>query len=137
VATLFKEQLMEDHIELLVEPPPDQLVLYLDERMIEQVLINLVKNAIQAVRSTSEKYIHLAATWIDEQPAILVRDSGSGIPKEQLDSIFLPFFSTQPDGTGIGLSFSQHIMRLHSGHINVVSKPGAGSEFQLIFPNKD
>jgi nitrogen fixation/metabolism regulation signal transduction histidine kinase len=137
VATLFKEQLTEDKIILQIEPPPDKLVFSLDERMIEQVMINLVKNAIQAVKSTSKKNIILAATCIDEKPAMLVKDSGSGIPEEQLDSIFLPFFSTQSEGTGIGLSFSQHVMRLHNGYINVVSKPGDGSEFQLLFPNRD
>jgi len=137
VAILFKDQLAEEQIKLQIDPPPGELAFQLDERMIEQVMINLVKNAIQAVRSTSQKNITLAATYLDERPAMLVRDSGPGIPEEQMDSIFLPFFSTQPEGTGIGLSFSQHIMRLHDGHINVVSRPGEGSEFQLLFPGRE
>jgi nitrogen fixation/metabolism regulation signal transduction histidine kinase len=133
VATLLKEQLTKEKIEIQIIAPPENMVFNLDERMIEQVMINLVKNAIQAVKSTPAKKITLATAFLENKPALLVKDSGSGIPEEQLDSIFLPFFSTQPEGTGIGLSFSQHIMRLHNGHINVVSKPGSGSEFQLIF----
>jgi signal transduction histidine kinase len=66
---------------------------------------------------------------------IAVEDSGTGIPKEQLESIFIPFFSTKESGTGIGLSFSQHVMRLHQGHIRVSSVAEKGSVFQLIFGN--
>jgi len=132
-AILFRDQLAEEKIELQIDCPADDLVFFIDERMIEQVLINLVKNAIQAVKNTEVKRVVLIAAQVENHPAIIVRDSGSGIPEEQLDSIFIPFYSTHSGGSGIGLSFSQHVMRLHSGRIIVNSKPGEGSEFQLIF----
>ena len=108
-------------------------MLILGERMIEQVLINLVKNAVEAMRTEKSRSIILSGKRNNSHLIIAVRDSGTGIPEEQLESIFIPFYSTSSSGSGIGLSFSQHVMRLHSGHINVLSNPGKGSEFQLVF----
>ncbi|RLE00311.1 MAG: hypothetical protein DRJ13_08850 [Bacteroidetes bacterium] len=105
----------------------------MDERMIEQVLINLVKNAMEAVKERTSKTISLSAFKSDYATVISVSDSGAGIPEEQLESIFIPFFSTKESGTGIGLSFSQHVMQLHGGHIRVHSTPGQGSVFHLRF----
>ena len=105
----------------------------MDEKMIEQVLINLVKNAMEAVKGQSSMAITLSARTERKEVILSVKDTGSGIPKDQMESIFVPFFSTRESGTGIGLSFSQHIMRMHGGQIRVSSIPGKGSEFQLIF----
>jgi len=104
--------------------------------MIEQVLINLVKNAMEAVSTRKTREITLSAIGRKKEVIISVEDTGTGIPAEQLDSIFMPFFSTKETGTGIGLSFSQHIMRLHGGYIRVRSKQGKGSVFQLVFGSK-
>jgi signal transduction histidine kinase len=105
----------------------------MDERMIEQVLINLVKNAIQAVQPTPHRQITLSAGTRDSIPVLTVRDNGEGIPGDQIDSIFIPFYTTRESGSGIGLSFTQQVMKLHNGHVNVVSREGEGSEFQLHF----
>ena len=106
----------------------------MDERMIEQVLINLVKNSLDAVREKEEASIQFFAEIRDHSKVIGVKDNGPGIPPDQLESIFIPFYSTKEGGTGIGLSFSQHIMRLHQGQLKVNTSPGHGSEFQLVFP---
>jgi two-component system nitrogen regulation sensor histidine kinase NtrY len=67
---------------------------------------------------------------------VAVKDNGAGIPEDQLEHIFIPFYSSRKQGTGVGLSFSQHVMRLHQGRIHVRSLPGKGSEFQLVFQTK-
>ena len=105
----------------------------MDEKMIEQVLINLVKNAMEAVKSQPSRLITLSAKVNAKEVILSVEDSGNGIPLEQMGNIFIPFFSTKESGTGIGLSFSQHVMGLHSGQIRVNSTPGSGSMFQLHF----
>ena len=105
----------------------------MDAKMIEQVLINLVRNAMDAVKDKASRKITLAARQEQKKILMSVKDTGSGIPRDQMESIFVPFFTTKESGTGIGLSFSQHIMRMHGGQIRVSSVPGTGSEFQLVF----
>ena len=81
----------------------------------------------------TSKTITLSASERDHATVLSVQDSGAGIPEDQLESIFIPFFSTKESGTGIGLSFSQHVMRLHQGRIRVQSTPEQGSVFHLLF----
>ncbi len=133
---LFKEEAEQLKIHLKLGQANKGLELLMDERMIEQVLINLVKNAMEAVKERTSKTISLSASKSDHATVISVSDSGAGIPEEQLESIFIPFFSTKESGTGIGLSFSQHIMQLHGGHIRVHSTPGEGSVFHLRFDSR-
>jgi nitrogen fixation/metabolism regulation signal transduction histidine kinase len=136
ITGLFKEQADLQESILKIHCPAESLQTELDVRMIEQVLINLVKNAMEAVRDQTRREIILSAFQNKNDLIISVEDTGTGIPAEQLDSIFMPFFSTKESGTGIGLSFSQHIMRLHGGYIRVSSIQGKGSVFQLIFGNR-
>jgi two-component system nitrogen regulation sensor histidine kinase NtrY len=107
----------------------------MDVRMIEQVMINLIKNAMEAVKGQSTRSIALSAVQTRKEILISVKDTGTGIPKDEMESIFMPFFSTKENGTGVGLSFSQHVMRLHKGFVRVTSSPGEGSTFFLVFPN--
>lgn len=130
---LFKEQAEQQDSTLKIQCPDQSLQLLMDARMIEQVLINLIKNALEAVRDQASREIILSVEQNKKEVAISVEDTGTGIPAEQMDSIFMPFFSTKEKGTGIGLSFSQHIMRLHGGYIRVSSSQGKGSVFQLVF----
>ena len=133
ICSLFSEQAdqQETRLELNCSDPGIEAVL--DVRMIEQVLINLVKNAMEAVRHQSTRSISLLAEHTEKGVMISVKDTGTGIPGDLMESIFMPFFSTKEAGTGVGLSFSQHVMRLHQGFIRVRSTPGEGSVFQLVF----
>lgn len=134
IDALFHEQFCQAGVKHSVECPEEDCSIVMDERMIEQVLINLVKNALYAVRSTRDKVISLSCSKINNKGHLItVADNGTGITKDQLDNIFIPFYSTHGDGSGIGLSFSQHVMRLHQGRINVRTAPGKGSQFQLVF----
>jgi nitrogen fixation/metabolism regulation signal transduction histidine kinase len=104
---------------------PDDLQVNADRQLIEQVIINLVKNAIQSLRSTEHPEIEISSR-IDTRGRIIIQvtDNGPGIPKENIDKIFVPFFTTKSEGTGIGLSLSRQIMRMHRGGISVQSEAG-------------
>ena len=132
---LLSKQLAAQGIEVTISVRPVHLTLQADRHLLEQVLINLVLNAAQAVAQTPDPRISLLA-WPDEQERVIieVRDNGSGIAADMLDSIFVPFFTTRPSGSGIGLSLAKQIMQLHQGSIQVHSVEGAGSVFQLWFP---
>jgi len=136
VAQLFKEDAEKHETRITVDYPTSELELSMDAKMIEQVLINLVKNAMEALKDQTSRLIALSVRKERDELILSVKDTGSGIPKDQMESIFVPFFSTRESGTGIGLSFSQHIMRMHGGQIRVSSIPRKGSEFQLIFGSR-
>lgn len=103
--------------------------------MIEQVLINLVKNAMEALKGSSDPILTLSVEENGNESILAVTDNGTGIPEDQLDHIFIPFYSTKDAGSGVGLSFSQHIMRMHKGRIHVRSLQDEGTEIQLVFTN--
>lgn len=131
---LLQHQLERGQIQLIKELNPSELILFGDQTQIEQVLINLTQNAIQALEDCEKKEIRLCA-FIDEAGKIIleVKDSGKGIDEEALSKIFIPFFTTKKNGSGIGLSLSKQIMRRHKGNIQVKSTPGEGTTFKLIF----
>jgi two-component system, NtrC family, nitrogen regulation sensor histidine kinase NtrY len=134
VAILHKKELADRNIVITVAITPENLFILADKTMIEQVLINLVKNAIQAFDEQSDKKIELIAYASEKGRAVLsVKDNGSGIDSEAMERIFIPFFSTKKTGSGIGLSLSRQIMRQHEGRITVKSKLGEGTEFLLRF----
>ncbi len=111
---------------------PD-LTLDADIALIEQVLINLVVNAVEAVKEAVEPTLTLSATLYNGRPQIKVTDNGSGMSPEVMENIFIPFFSTKKTGSGIGLSLCKQIMLLHKGNIQVQSIEGEGSSFILQF----
>jgi two-component system nitrogen regulation sensor histidine kinase NtrY len=105
-----------------------------DQNLISQVLINLVKNAIEANENNSDGKIKIVA-GLDKNlnPEICVIDNGPGIPEENLDEIFVPFFTTRKKGSGIGLSISKQIMKVHGGNLKVKSQPNKETVFCLSF----
>jgi two-component system nitrogen regulation sensor histidine kinase NtrY len=134
MAILHKKELSDRSITITTKTEPPQLTALADKNMIEQVLINLIKNAIQAFDEQVDKRIELSAFTSDKgRPVISVRDNGPGIDPEAMEKIFIPFFSTKKTGSGIGLSLSRQIMRVHEGRITVNSKLGEGTEFLLKF----
>ena len=106
----------------------------LDVDLIEQVLINLILNAIEAVKNKQEPRIVFSAyTDSNNRLVIKLADNGSGMSEEVLDKIFVPFFSTRKNGSGIGLSLCKQIMRVHKGNITVLSNENEGTAFFLQF----
>ena len=138
-----------EHVLALLEPilaqrgiDPDvvladpDLCIQADPVLIEQVLINLVTNALEALHTHTAPQLRLAGYVQAPHRVVLeVVDNGAGIPDALLEEIFVPFFTTKPTGSGIGLSLSRQIMQLHRGSIQVQSAEGVGSQFYLLFPN--
>lgn len=112
---------------------PEKLVLHADRNMVEQTLINLVKNAHEACGKSSKPKIEVKAEKIGSEIQLSVSDNGYGISSEAIDKIFIPFYSTKSNGSGIGLSLCRQIMTRHKGKISVTSNSD-GSQFTLHFP---
>jgi two-component system, NtrC family, nitrogen regulation sensor histidine kinase NtrY len=131
---LMQPTLDQKNIELEILLIDPDLSLDADTNLIEQVLINLVVNAIEAVKDKEEPRITLSATQANNGRAIIkVSDNGMGMSPEVMDNIFIPFFSTKKNGSGIGLSLCKQILLLHKGNIQVQSVEGVGSSFLLHF----
>jgi len=130
----FKNDFKQLKIDFKVILCKSDLVIKADLEMIEQVLINLIKNAIEAIRDSPQPKIKIIADQNDNLAVLIsVCDNGPGIPEEDLGNIFIPFFSTKKEGSGIGLSLSRQIMKLHRGRIDVKTETGAGTTFTLEF----
>ncbi|MFP4621471.1 MAG: sensor histidine kinase [Bacteroidales bacterium] len=134
IKSLMEKNLTDNHIRLVTRVDPDHLEFYADSKLIEQVLINLITNAIHALEERNDGRIDLKAFRSKRgRPTIQIIDNGRGILQDVLDKIFIPFFTTKPKGSGIGLSLSKQIMRLHGGSITASSEPEKGTTFTLTF----
>lgn len=134
IAMLHKKEMAEKNIKLEISIEPEDLTLMADKIMTDQVLINLVKNAIQAFDEQENKGIILKGFYNEKmRPVISVRDNGTGIDPEALEKIFIPFFTTKKTGSGIGLSLSRQFMRQHQGTLTVKTTVGKGTEFFMRF----
>ena len=113
---------------------PEDLMITADPDLLDQVFINLLLNAIDAVKDTSGPAITVTASVnINGRVSIDFADNGSGIKPDIMDKVFMPFFTSKKEGSGIGLSLSRQIMHLHKGTITVKSKPNEGAVFTLVF----
>jgi nitrogen fixation/metabolism regulation signal transduction histidine kinase len=130
---LFDKEISDKEIDVELNVASD-LSLLADKGMIEQVVINLIKNSIEAFDKINKPKITFNA-FMDTKGRVKVAisDNGSGIDKEKMDNIFIPFFTTKENGTGVGLSLSRQIMRLHKGSINLYSEPGVQTKVNLTF----
>ena len=131
---LMQPTLEQKNIDLEIILKDPELQVNVDANLIEQVLINLLVNAIDAVKEKTNPRIVLSAYITPANRVIIkIADNGTGISPELLDKIFIPFFSTRKTGSGIGLSLCKQIMMLHKGNIQVQSMAGEGSAFLLQF----
>ncbi|MDB5124589.1 MAG: zraS 3 [Mucilaginibacter sp.] len=132
--SLMRPTFEKKHIELEIILRDPTLAIEADLNLIEQVMINLLVNAVEAVKERNEPRITLSAeVQANNKTLVKVGDNGMGMPPELLDKIFIPFFSTRKAGSGIGLSLCKQIMLLHKGNIQVQSTSGIGSAFILQF----
>jgi signal transduction histidine kinase len=132
---LFAVKIKEKNVQFAINILPPDLSFQADLELIEQVIINLVQNSLEAMTHTPEPFLTLIAS-VDSSGKILisVSDNGCGIPDEIREKIFLPYYSTKADKSGIGLSLSQQIMMLHNGTIEVSQGPDRkGAKFTLTF----
>lgn len=128
IATLHQYEADEWGVSLLVEATDHEVLA--DPELMEQVLINLVKNAMDAVRHINNARITLRAFQeAGGKSKIIISDNGAGIEKEMREKIFVPFFTTKKNGSGIGLALSKQILQLHNAQLQVTSELGAGTDF--------
>ncbi|MDQ6478316.1 ATP-binding protein [Dyadobacter sp. LHD-138] len=143
-ASLNVKELLHEVIQLLqtdltavgvlwqVNVKPDNLTIKADSSQIQQVLINLIKNASESFSAQTNRMISINAYIMDGVTVIEVGDNGDGIEPEALDNIFIPFYTTKKTGSGIGLSLSRQILQQHGGQLNVHSEVGKGTVFSLV-----
>jgi signal transduction histidine kinase len=134
VVDLARGELAHAGIALEVDVAADLPELMADEAQIRQALINLIRNAREALAAAPCKRLSIAAAVEDDRLTLRVADSGAGIAAADLAKIFDPFFSTKAQGTGLGLALVQQIVVDHGGTIDVQSAPGAGTTFTIRFP---
>lgn len=133
VYQLLEPNLIQKNIELDIILKNIRLKVIADKHLLEQVLINLILNAMEALSETSNPKIQLVGIEKDEELWIQVIDNGEGIAPELLEQVFTPFFTTKKSGNGIGLTLIKQIMLVHNGNISIRSYIGKGSEFTLEF----
>jgi nitrogen fixation/metabolism regulation signal transduction histidine kinase len=132
LSELFEVPCKRKGITYSISTGPENLRLSADEAQIMQVLINLVKNAIEALEGVDGPFIEISVKRILHQVSIEIHNNGPAIPPDILEKIFVPFYSTKPEGSGIGLSLSRQIIINHGGQLGVFSKEGEGTTFQIF-----
>lgn len=121
-------------VSIEIDVEPTDLLLYADEDQIGQVVLNLLKNALQALSGEGQGEIRIEAREAERGAIVVdVSDNGKGMPAEVAENVFVPFFTTKQDGSGIGLSLSRQIMRLHGGSLILKSTRPEGTVFRLTF----
>ena len=130
---LFRNELENNGIKHVTAIPDPTTHIDADPSLIEQVLINLVKNSIEALDGRKDGHIFFIVEETSNHVLIKVVDNGPGIQPADIQDIFLPFYTTKKDGTGIGLCLSRQIMNLHGGTLSVESIPGERTAFSLVF----
>ena len=131
---LLMESNIANNIKITSDVNPEDMVLEADYAQVEQILINLIKNAYEALSDKNKGTIQLRAFCADWSAIIQVEDDGPGISSDIIEDIFIPFYTTKKSGSGIGLSLSKQIMQNHEGTILVNSVPSKGARFALRFP---
>jgi two-component system nitrogen regulation sensor histidine kinase NtrY len=134
VGKLSSKQIAEAGGKLYTNVEPPDLELHADPQLVEQVLINLMLNSIDAIAGRTDGHIEISV-YVDGRNHVVIKvvDNGRGIVEEALEKIFIPFYSTKKEGSGIGLSLSRQIMRLHHGDLTAESEPGTRTIFTMRF----
>jgi len=134
IEKLMDEEMKRCGFEFVVRVEPEELQFTADDQLIEQVLINLLKNSIHALNGRVKGRMQLLG-FLNKRGRVTLQviDNGPGILKDVLDKVFIPFFTTKPSGSGIGLSLSKQILRLHNGTITVHSEPEVETVFTMTF----
>jgi signal transduction histidine kinase len=121
-------------IELTVGAPPGGITVLADDSLLDQAIINLLRNAADAASSSPAPHVWLDARLSDRgRPVIEIADNGPGVDTSLGDTIYLPFFTTKPHGSGIGLALARQVMLVHKGAITASTRPGGGALFRLTF----
>jgi len=133
---LFKKDLDDKKADLKIHVIPVDLSVFADEKLVEQVMINLIKNSIESIHRPGGEISVSARRTIRDAVIIQVRDNGSGMDANVMENIFIPAFTTKENGSGIGLSISRQIIQMHQGLIEVRSAPEVETVFEIVLPQE-
>ncbi|RZL42414.1 MAG: GHKL domain-containing protein [Pedobacter sp.] len=133
VKVLMQPLARTKNIELQILQTASKISLSIDFKLIEQALINLITNSIYALESTKKPIIEINYRLAHNKVYIDVSDNGKGIEAENIEKIFVPFYTTRKNGSGIGLTITRNIMKMHRGNLEVVSTPNLKTTFSLVF----
>lgn len=134
VEWLVGKRMEEEGIRLCISHQHARTSFLADEKLLTQVVINLINNAADALAHTANKHIQIVVSEGEEgKLKIAITDNGPGFSAEEMENLFIPFYTTKENGSGIGLSLSRQIMRLHKGSISARSFPGKETTFELLF----
>jgi signal transduction histidine kinase len=126
---LFHDEVTDRAISLVIDAQDEELLI--DGDLCEQVFVNLIRNAIDALKGHADPEIRLSYSTTDNRSVITVSDHGEGIEPDKMESIFVPFFTTKKSGSGIGLAITKQIVLSHGATIKVNSAPGKGAAFTI------
>jgi len=132
VETLLKPDLDHLNVKLHIHLENPELEILVDSDLFDQVLINIIKNGMEAVQKQKDGRIRLTVTENGHQVFIRITDNGAGIPEDKIDKIFIPFFTTKKNGTGVGLALCRQILQMHNATIAVSSYQGEGTTFTIV-----
>ena len=135
IFVLMSSNAKEAEVEIKILPIPANATIRIDRKLIEQVLINLINNSIHALEGVNNPLIKISCIVEQEKTLLIVSDNGKGIEEKIMNQIFIPFYTTKKNGSGIGLSLSKNIMKKHGGNLLVSSEVGVNTTFTLIFKN--
>jgi signal transduction histidine kinase len=113
---------------------PPQLAFQADPELLEQALINLLKNALEAACGRPGAAVRLGVRLEESQVALIVEDNGPGLPAGDPEAVFVPFFTTKDAGSGVGLTLARQIALAHGGRLEAQARPGGGAAFRLVLP---
>jgi len=131
VTGLFREDAGTRRVAWVWEVTGGPLLVSLDRGQMEQVLVNVVKNALEAIGTDGTITIRLGCN--PSRPFTVLEDSGSGIPEDVRDQLFTPFFTTKPDGQGLGLTLAREVLLAHGFDFSLENAPGGGARFTILF----
>jgi nitrogen fixation/metabolism regulation signal transduction histidine kinase len=131
---IFRNVMENTGIHFILEEGQSGLEIRADRGLVIQVMINLIRNSLDAVQGKDKAEIIISGNALPDGVGIDVSDNGVGIDEDMLEDVFIPFFTTKTSGSGIGLSLVRQIMRLHGGYVRVYSQKNTGTSFCLVFP---
>ncbi|MEQ8532410.1 MAG: ATP-binding protein, partial [Imperialibacter sp.] len=132
IENLYLAETKASEVTIATELDDDEMTMIVDDELLEMVLINLVKNAIEVLKDQENAKVIVRGYTNDQlRPVIEVEDNGPGIIPEAIDNIFIPFYTTKPTGSGIGLSLSRQIIHMHGGTLGVESEVGKKTVFKI------
>lgn len=133
IRSLFRPEFEKRNIDCRIETGSSKQIIRADKNQVQQVLLNLVKNSMEALENIKAPHLIIRTYKEKSQIVLSIEDNGAGIEPGIMEEIFVPFYTTKTQGSGIGLSLARQVMRMHGGNIRISSKPGEGTIVYLIF----